>query len=196
VSRRAARRALAPLLAAAAALALAACSGGNDATLGYISGPGTVTQVRTADRPAAPDVTGRTVEGGSFDLAAYRGKVVVLNFWASWCPPCRAEGPALQRVAAAMAPQGVVFVGISTRDDDGDAVRAYLRNIASTYPNLDDTDGRLTLLFQSGPVRIPPMAIPSTIVVDRQGRLAARILGPTTQPRLTALLTSIASEPA
>jgi thiol-disulfide isomerase/thioredoxin len=183
-------------LVAVAGLVLAGCSSGTDSTLGYISGPGNVTQVTSADRHDAPPVRGKTLEGGSFDLAAYRGRVVVLNFWASWCPPCRAEAPALQRVATAMKPRGVVFVGIDTRDDDGDAVRAFLRNVGSTYPNLSDADGRLTLAFQDGPVRLPPELIPSTLVVDRQGRLAARILGPTTQPRLTALLTSIAAEPA
>ena len=184
------------LLLAMAALALAACSSGTDPGQGFVGGPGTVTEVRAGDRPQAPTLRGTTLDGRAFDLAAYRGQVVVLNFWGSWCPPCRAEAPALERVAAALKPSGVVFVGVDTRDLDQDAARAFLRNVGTTYVNLDDSDGRLALAFQQGSVRLPPQAIPSTLVVDRQGRLAARILGPTTQPRLTALLTPIAAERA
>jgi thiol-disulfide isomerase/thioredoxin len=177
-------------------LLLAGCGSGTDPGQGYVSGEGTVTTVPAGQRPAAPDLRGTTLEGTSFDLAALRGKVVVLNFWASWCPPCRAEGPALQTVARQLRSRGVDFVGVDTRDDDQAAARAFLSDIGSVYPNLDDSDGRVALAFQQGSVRLPPEAIPSTLVVDRAGRVAARILGPTTEPRLTALVTSIATEPA
>jgi thiol-disulfide isomerase/thioredoxin len=185
----------AAVLAAAVALLVAGCGGGADPGQGYVSGEGTLTTVAVGQRPAAPDLRGRTLEGSTFDLASLRGDVVVLNFWASWCPPCRAEGPSLQIVARAMRDKGVEFVGVDTRDDDKAAARAFLSDIDSSYPNLDDSDGRVALAFQQGSIRLPPEAIPSTLVVDRSGRIAARILGPTTQPRLTALLMSVAAEP-
>jgi thiol-disulfide isomerase/thioredoxin len=172
---------------------LAGCAGSNDDSgsgKNFVSGAGYVTQVFAGDRTPAPPVTGSVLEGGSFDLSRYRGKVVVLNFWASWCAPCRAEGPALQVVAADLAKQGVVFVGVNTRDD-ADAARAFLENIHSAYPNVDDADGHVALAFHG---TLPPDAIPSTIVIDRQGRIAARIVGPTTEPRLRALLAPLATQ--
>jgi thiol-disulfide isomerase/thioredoxin len=182
-------------VAAALAVGLSGCAGSADAAAGrdYVSGAGTVTVVAPADRQPAPALVGSTLEGRTLDVASYRGKVVVLNFWASWCPPCRAEGPALQTVAAQLAPSGVVFIGVDTRDDDRSAARAFLSTIESSYPNLDDADGHLALAFHG---TLPPQAIPSTIVLDRQGRIAARILGPTTEPRLTALLTPLLAAPA
>jgi thiol-disulfide isomerase/thioredoxin len=188
------RRLAATVLAVvSAASLLAGCSGSNDDSgsgKNFVSGEGFVTQVYTADRKAAPKVTGSVLEGGSFDLSKERGKVVVLNFWASWCAPCRAEGPALQVVALDLAKQGVVFVGVNTRDDPA-AARAFLTNIHSAYLNINDSDGQVALAFHG---TLPPDAIPSTIVIDRQGRIAARIVGPTTEPRLRALLAPLATQ--
>jgi thiol-disulfide isomerase/thioredoxin len=188
------RRLAASVLAVlSAGSVLAACSGSNDDSgsgKNYVSGEGYVTQVYTADRKQAPQVTGPVLEGGSFDLSKERGKVVVINFWASWCAPCRAEGPALQAVSVDLAKQGVVFVGVNTRDD-ADAARAFLANISSVYPNIDDADGHVALAFHG---TLPPDAIPSTIVIDRQGRIAARIVGPTTELRLRALLAPLAAQ--
>jgi len=166
---------------------LAACSGSADdagSNKNFVSGEGFVTEVFSKDRQPAPAVTGSVLEGGSFDLSKERGKVVVLNFWASWCAPCRAEAPALQVVATELAKRGVVFVGVNTRDDPAAAL-AFLANIGSVYPNVDDSDGHVALAFHG---TLPPDAIPSTIVIDRQGRIAARIVGPTTQLRLQVLL--------
>ena len=126
--------------------AVAGCSGptgGGTSTADqqFVSGDGTVT-TWSAGRPspAAPAVRATTLEGGTVDLASYRGKVVVLNFWASWCAPCREEGPALQGLAADLKPEGVEFVGIDGADD-ADAARAFLTDIGSSYPNVDDSSG-------------------------------------------------------
>jgi peroxiredoxin len=143
-----------------------------------------VTRVATGDRSAAPKLTGTLLDGAAFDLADYRGKIVVLNVWGSWCPPCRAEAPSLQRVWAETRASGVQFVGIDTRDTAA-AAQAFERRFRITYPSLVDDDGRLLLAFRS---TLPPNAIPSTIVVDRQGRVAARIVGATTYEKLRNLV--------
>ena len=90
-----------------------------------------------------------------------------------------------------MAGKGVQFVGIDSRDPDRAAATAFLRNIGSTYPNVDDPDGELALAFRG---TLTPGTIPSTLVLDRQGRVAVRVLGPITEPRLTALLAPLVAE--
>jgi thiol-disulfide isomerase/thioredoxin len=186
MSRRMSRRIA--VAASCAVLLLAGCAspvGGGPSTAdqGFVAGISAVTTWTPQDRPPAPDVRAATLEGGRFDLASYRGKVVVLNFWASWCGPCRVESPALQVVAANLKSKGVEFVGIDGRDD-ADSARAFLADIGSTYPNVDDASGDVELAFHS----VLPMGFPMTLVIDRQGRVAARVTGPTTEPRLNAVL--------
>jgi len=168
-------------------MALAGCStqagGTTTADQKFVAGDSAVTTWPVGDRTAAPAVRATTLEGGTFDLSSYRGKVVGLNFWASWCAPCRVESPALEGLAADLKPKGVVFVGVDSRDDP-DSARAFLADIGSTYTNVDDTSGEVSLAFHS----LLPPGFPSTLVVDRQGHVAARVNGPTTQPRLRALL--------
>jgi thiol-disulfide isomerase/thioredoxin len=174
-----------------ASASLVACSSGSGSSNGYVSGDGAVTTYAADVRKTAPDLKGPTLEGGTLSLASYRGKVVVLNFWGSWCAPCRAEGPFLQTMATQYAAKGVQFVGLNIRDDQ-DSAKAFLQNIGSTYPNLfDGPDGLLVLEFYK---IVPPEATPSTLVIDRQGKIAVRILGPTTEPRLDAILAPLLAE--
>ncbi len=182
-------------LAAALVLALSGCAGGASGTAqqGYVEGDGTILVVPAAQRVAAPDLKGTTLDGRPFDLASQRGKVVVLNVWASWCPPCRAEGPMLQTVHTELLPQGGTLVGIDTRDGDGTAARAFAQNIGMTYPSVVDRDGKLLLDFAD---TLPPQAVPSTLVIDRSGRSAARVIGPVTEPRLLALVDPLLAEKA
>lgn len=172
-------------VAVSAALTGCATQGGGTTTADqkFVAGDSAITTWPVGDRTAAPAVKATTLEGGSFDLSGYRGKVVVLNFWASWCAPCRVESPALQGLAADLTAKGVVFVGVDSRDDP-DSARAFLADIGSSYPNIDDAGGDVSLAFHS----LLPPGFPSTLVVDRQGHVAARVNGPTTQPRLRALL--------
>jgi thiol-disulfide isomerase/thioredoxin len=165
-------------------LALGACSAGGGTGNGYVPGDGTVTKYSAADRKSAPELKGSTLDNQPLALAAYRGKIVVLNFWGSWCPPCRVESPFLQVMSAEYQPKGVQFMGLDL-EDDRDSAKAFLENIGSTYPNLFDPDGSLASLFNG---IVPADAIPSTIIIDRHGLIAARIIGPTTEPRLTAVL--------
>jgi peroxiredoxin len=182
-------------VAVALAVLLTGCSGAASGTAqqGYVDGAGTIQVVPAAERAKAPALKGTTLDGKPFDLASLRGTVVVLNVWASWCPPCRAEGPMLQTVHTDLLPRGGTLVGIDTRDGDGTAARAFAQNIGMTYPSVVDRDGRLLLAFAD---TLPPQAVPSTLVIDRSGRIAARVIGPVTQPRLMALVDPLLAETA
>jgi thiol-disulfide isomerase/thioredoxin len=184
---------------AVAAMAMAGCSDGqvgrSDSAkqTRYVEGTGVVTIVPPADRQQAPAFSGPLLGGsGEFDLAQAKGDVVVLNVWASWCPPCRSEAPALQAVSAELTDQDVQFVGINVRDNETDA-RAFEQEFGLTYPSVVDTDSALLLAFRD---TLPPSAIPSTLVIDREGRVAARILDEVTQTSLRDLVADIAAENA
>jgi len=193
------RPAAAAILAAVlAAAGLAGCSGsGNGAGRGgaeqrFVAGDGSVQTVPVAERMAAPELTGTMLTGERFDLAALRGKVVVLNVWASWCAPCRAEAPNLEKVWQDAKDDGVAFVGINTRDQPDNA-KAFERKVGITYPSVVDRDGELLGAFRG---TLPPSAIPTTLVIDRTGRMAARALTPLTEPMLRELLAPVLAEGA
>jgi thiol-disulfide isomerase/thioredoxin len=157
---------------------------------GFVQGSGVVTVVPPEQRQPAPEFAGPLLDGGTFDLAEARGDVVVLNVWGSWCAPCRAEAPALVAVAEATAEDGVRVVGVNTRDTQT-AAQAFEDEFAVPYPSVVDADGRLLLAFRE---TLPPAAIPSTLVVDREGRMAARVVGPITERSLTDLVEQVAAE--
>ena len=163
----------------AAVTVLGGCSSSADAgsagapDKGYVSGDGNVTLTAVHDRHDPVEVRGRTLEGRSFNLADHRGQVVVVNVWGSWCPPCIAEAPGLERFYRSTRGKDVTFVGIDTRDQPA-AARAHQRRFHVGYPSLDDQEGRALLAFRG---TLPPVAIPSTLVLDREGRVAARVLG-------------------
>jgi thiol-disulfide isomerase/thioredoxin len=163
---------------------------GDAADGGYSVSDESIVLVAPADRHAAPDISGTTLEGEAWSLASYRGNVVVINVWASWCAPCRAEAPALKAVSEDLADEGVVFVGLNTRDSDTSAL-AFEKSFGITYPSVIDTDGQLQLLFAAD---VNPSAIPSTIVIDRQGRVAGRILGRASESTLRAVVEPLVAE--
>ena len=142
------------------------------------------------DRVELGEVSGTTLEGEPLSIEESAGDVIVLNLWASWCGPCRAEAPALQQASADTRNDGVQFVGINTRDQEAAAI-AFEKNFGITYPSLVDDSGELELLVAEA---VPLSGIPWTIIVDRDGRVAARILGPTTYSELTDLVDQVASE--
>ncbi|TDD69448.1 TlpA family protein disulfide reductase [Jiangella aurantiaca] len=186
------------VLAAAAALALAGCSDGqversdNANQAGYIAGDGTIGVYEPAERKAAPEFGGELLDGGDFQLADQLGDVVVLNVWGSWCPPCRKEAPDLQSAYEALEPEGVQFVGVNVRDTNGKrAPQQFEDEFGITYPSIYDPKADALLAFRD---TIPPAAIPSTLVIDRQGRIAARILGPLGETTLTDIVREIAAE--
>ncbi|MFF0312772.1 TlpA family protein disulfide reductase [Streptosporangium sp. NPDC004379] len=182
-------------LCAAVAVSASGCAGnqGSQPQAGdtrFVAGDGKITVFDAASRKAAPEVAGETLDGGRTTLAEHRGKVVVLNFWASWCAPCRAEAPTLKDIAARTKDSGVEFVGIDFKDRKADAL-AFERGQQPGYPSIFDQPGKIALSFQG---TVPPAAIPSTLVIDRQGRIAARALGAVKHSELLATVTKLSAE--
>lgn len=155
--------------------ALAGCSDApSTGDQGFVGADGIVTQLDPGERQQPGTVEGETLEGEPLSLDQYRGKVVVLNVWGSWCGPCRKEAPALAEAARELGGDDVAFVGINTRDMSQDQGLAFQRRYDVPYPSLFDPSGRSLLAFSG---TLNPSAIPSTVVLDRDGRVAASILG-------------------
>jgi len=156
--------------------------------VGFVQGDGSYSKVAVADRVAVPVLSGEDLTGKPLTTKGQRGKVLVLNVWGSWCSPCRKEAPEL--VKAAKQLQGTAdFIGINTRDNSADTALAFTREFDKSYPNFFDPDGVLLLELSM----LPPKAIPSTLIIDRQGRGAARILGATTATTLVGLVHDVAA---
>jgi len=165
---------------------MVACSNGG--TMGtneqsFIAGNGVATFIPQADRKEAPAISGPTLDGGSFTASA--GKVLVLNVWASWCSPCRAEAPALQELS--MKHPEVQFLGVLTRDSLV-AARAFVERFGIQYPSL--VDDAILLKFHG---QLTPNAIPTTLIIDTQGRIAARVSGEVTYSALEDLIERVKS---
>ncbi|HYO40086.1 MAG TPA: TlpA disulfide reductase family protein, partial [Nocardioidaceae bacterium] len=175
---------------ALAGAVLSGCSNdvGSSGGQGYVAGNGVITTLEVADREPPGPVEGTTLDGRRASLSDYRGKVVVVNVWGSWCPPCRAEAPILADAARAYADDGVVFLGINSRDAAKAAPRAFERRYRVPYDSIYDPDGR-TLLAFSG--TLSPKAIPSTVIIDREGRVAASVLGDLTRTTLDDLIEDV-----
>jgi len=183
------RRFLACVAAAFSVLSLSACGHQNASSnpeSGYVSGNGSTQYVNVAKRDAVVTLDGTTLTGETFTLASLKNQVVVVNVWASWCAPCRAEATALSNVHTQFADQSVSFVGINTRDSSAAAL-AFTKRFATGYPSLQDSDGVLTLAFGN----LGPSATPTTIVLDRKHRVAARILGEVTESELRSVIRAV-----
>ena len=142
------------------------------------------------ERQSAPLLAGTTLDGTRLSLDASRThQIVVVNVWASWCAPCRDESPALAEMAKRMQPSGVRFVGIDEQDKAA-AARAFVATTHSTYPHLVDQDGSLLRTLRL----LPQAGVPSTLVLDHDGRMAARVIGPTTSPALQRILNGLLAE--
>ena len=168
------------LLVVVMAVLVGGCSTGTDAVdqssgaeFRFVSSTNKGQTIPVGQRRAAPDITGTDLDGSHVDLATYQGKVIVLNFWASWCAPCRVETPELDKVYRATRADGVQFVGVDIKDDEQNAA-AFVRVWKISYPSLSDEAGRTTLRFGN----FRPAALPYTIVIDRKGRVAAVYVAP------------------
>jgi thiol-disulfide isomerase/thioredoxin len=182
------------LAAATAVLGLAACSGGPigentpaSNAKGFVSGSYSSTYYAPADRPAAPHVTGTMLSGGKFNLTAQRGNLVVLNFWGSWCAPCRREAPTLAALARHFKDKPVRFIGDDVQDAPANAA-AFERTFGIGYPSLNDPGEQVALAFHGA---VPPVGIPTTLLIDGNGHIAGRVVGEVTYNGLRALITKI-----
>jgi thiol-disulfide isomerase/thioredoxin len=185
------------LLGLAAVVAVAGCTGHGAVkqdvadTNGYTNGNLTLTYVQASHRHAPSGVAGKLLDGSQFDLSSWRGKVVVVNFWGSWCAECRDEARALQQVYADDKSKGVEFLGVDIRDDVPSA-RDYQRSYGISYPSLNDPDNLIALRFRG----TSPNATPTTLVLDRAGRVAARQSGSILYAQLRDLVDRVLAEPA
>ena len=151
-----------------------------------------VTEYPVGDRGRPVELSGGTLTDDVLDLADLRGDVVVVNVWGSWCVPCRIEAPVLARVSQEYREAGVSFVGVNVKDNRAAAV-AFEEEYGIAYPSIEDTDGRAVLALSQ---YVPASAVPVTLVLDRDGRVAARVLGAVREATLRALLDSALAEPS
>ena len=140
----------------------------------------------------APDFTLRDLDGREVRLADYRGRPVIVNFWASWCVPCREEFPLLKAARARYTDQGLEILGV-VFDDDPDAARRYMARAGATWPGLVDTDDRVADAYK---VNVPPLSF----FVDPEGIVRSISYGPppsgTIDDRIAALLPTATPVPA
>jgi peroxiredoxin len=181
VTRRATVGASAAILVASV-FALAGCVGGSGTVdTGYVSGDGTVTTWGPDERGEPVEVSGTAFDGSAVDLADFRGQVVVVNTWYAACPPCRAEAADLVAIDARDDAQ---VIGVNGRDDAGTGL-AFERTFAVSYPTIDDEDGHAIAALQG---LVALNAVPTTLVLDPEGRVAARIIGRADPSTLGALI--------
>lgn len=180
------------VLLAAAALLLGACGGGAGDACERLPGvrPG-VCPLPVEQREPAPDEPMPLVggDGAELSLTELRGQVVVVNFWASWCGPCRVEQPDLNDAAAALPDDEVAFVGVNIEDREANAL-AHIREFDVPYPHLYDPTNAFASRFGG----VGPRTIPTTVLLDTQGRVAVRLFGLTTATELTVLAEQLANE--
>ncbi len=180
---------------AAVTLCVAGCDGGaiganvpQSSGTSFVGSSYTSTVFKPGQRPQVPEVSGTSLTGKPLRLSSYRGHVLVLNFWGSWCTPCRAEAPALGTLSRQMYPKGVRFLGVDIRDEP-DSALAFMQTFRVGYPSFNDPNDQIALDFRG---TITPSAIPTTLVIDRSGQVAARVVGGVSYAGLKSLILSAA----
>jgi thiol-disulfide isomerase/thioredoxin len=178
------------VLVAGLLLAVTACSSGQQAAQnrqgqsGFVSGNGNVSTFAAADRKPAPELTGKTLDGTTWTLSEQTGKVVVLNVWGSWCPPCRKEAPELVAASKELG-TSVQFIGLNTRDLDPAPAKKFVQEFGVPFPSIYDPNGKALLRFRG---QISPKAIPTTLVIDKNGKVAGRVVGEVTKQTLLGMV--------
>jgi peroxiredoxin len=185
------------LLALGCAVLVTGCSTGTDAVdvnnggeFRFVEGTPAGEVIPVDERASAPEFAGTLLDGGSFSSTAFAGDVAVLNFWGSWCAPCRVETPEFQQVYADVKDQGVQFLGLDVKETDEQFAQAFVDRFGIEFPSLYDPRGEIALAFRGYPAN----AIPSTIVLDREGRVAAVYTGTVAQEDLRRVIDSVLGE--
>jgi thiol-disulfide isomerase/thioredoxin len=173
--------------AALAAVLLTGWASGGNSGVTHVAGSDNAVLYSAGHRPVAPDFTATTLTGSRLAFSSYRGQVVVVNFWGSWCAPCRQEAPTLAVTAQQYRADGVAFLGVDVRDDTASGL-AFARQFGVPYPSVSDTGSVITLDFTAV---VPIAGTPTTLVVDRTGHIAGAVFGPATQQELADILTRV-----
>ncbi len=166
---------------------VAGWAGGGSSTVSYVDGSQNAVLYTAGHQPKAPDFTGTTLTGSPLSFSSYRNKVVVLNFWGSWCVPCRAEASTLAAVAASYRSSGVDFLGVDVRDTTASA-ETFAHSFGITYPSVSDPSSVITLDFTSV---VPIAGTPTTLVIGKTGHIAGAVFGPVTYSELSTILTKV-----
>jgi thiol-disulfide isomerase/thioredoxin len=192
-------RRIAAALAAALAMALflAGCSTGADAVdvnnggeFRFVAATPSGEVIPVDERATAPQFSGTLLGGGAFSSEELSGDVTVLNFWGSWCGPCRVETPEFQEVYADVRDKGVQFLGLNVKETSEQFALAFVDRFGIEFPSLYDPRGEVALAFRD----YPATAIPSTIVLDRDNRVAAVYTGEVAQEDLRRVLDVVLGE--
>ena len=162
-------------------------AGSGNRTVSNVGGNPSAVLYPAGHRPLAPDFSATTLTGSRLSFSGYRGQVVVVNFWGSWCVPCREEAPVLAAAAARYRPSGVSFLGVDVRDTTASA-RAFVNRFHVAYPSVADSGSTITLDFTAV---VPIAGTPTTLVVDRTGHIAGAVFGSVTYQDLTAILAKV-----
>jgi thiol-disulfide isomerase/thioredoxin len=140
---------------------------------GFVTGDGAVTEVAPTQREEPVSLTGKDLDGKELDLADFRGSPVVVVVWGSWCTPCRAEAPEVVDAANELGDRAQ-FVGVNIRDPSTEQANSFVRKFQVPYPSYYSPDGKALLAFRG---TLTPNSIPSFVVLDGEGRVAASIIG-------------------
>ena len=162
-------------------------AGGGNSGVTTVNGNASAVVYAAGHRPLAPEFSGTTLTGSKLSFSDYRGQVVVLNFWGSWCVPCREEAATLAAVASRYQPSGVSFLGVDVRDTTASAL-AFAHSFHVAYPSVSDPSSAITLDFTA---KVPIAGTPTTLVVDRTGHIAGAVFGTVTYSELTAILAKV-----
>lgn len=185
------------LLAVTAAALLAGCSTGSDQVdvnnggeFRFVAATPSGEVIPPDERAVAPDFAGTLLDGGDFSSDELAGDVAVLNFWGSWCAPCRVETPEFQEVYADVRDEGVQFLGLNVKEPSEQFALQFVERFGIEFPSLYDPRGEVALAFRDYPAN----AIPSTIVLDPDGRVAAVYTGEVSQEDLRRVIDLVLEE--
>ncbi len=181
--------ALAVLLGGCTASKGAPDAAGGGSEFRFVEGTPSGEVIPPDERQQAPEVSGELLDGATYSLSDHDGKIVVMNFWASWCAPCRVEAPDLQQIYQTYQSQDVELLGVLVRDTRGQG-ETYSQQVGLTYPSIYDPSTKVALQFRGYPLA----AIPSTIVIDKQGKVAAAYVSVVDLASLTSTIEKLLDE--